>query len=92
MRFGWLFLILLLAGGTFLYLKPDFRNRLGSSVSGMVTPVSTSRVYQWRNDKGEWQLTDSLPPEGVAYKVLEHRTDENVLPRPPQLDRQDRGR
>jgi len=87
MRFGWLLLVLLLAGGTFLYLNPEYRNRLQNSTSGMVKPVSTSRIYKWRNDKGEWQLTDTLPPEGVAYETLEHRSDENVLPRPPQLDK-----
>jgi hypothetical protein len=87
MRLVWLLLVLLLAGGIFLYLNPDYRNRLATSASSLVTPVATSRVYKWRNDKGEWQLTDTLPPEGVRYETLEHRTDENVLPRPPQLDK-----
>jgi hypothetical protein len=87
MRFGWLLLVLLLAGGTFLYLNPDYRNRLGTSTAGLVTPVATSRIYKWRNAKGEWQLTDKLPPEGFVFETLEHRSDENVLPRPPQLDK-----
>ena len=85
MRPGWLLLALLLAGGTFLYLKPDYYSRLVNSATAVVTPVSTSRIYKWRNDQGEWQLTDTLPPEGIAYETLEHRSDENVLPRPPQL-------
>ena len=85
MRLGWLLLALLLAGGTFLYLNPEYRSRLATSASGLVTPVSTSRTYKWRNNRGEWQLTDALPPEGISYEVLEHRSDENVLPRPPQL-------
>ena len=89
MRLGWPLLVLLLAGGTFLYLNPDYRSRLATSTSVLVTPVSTSRVYKWRNDKGEWQLTDTQPPEGVAFETLEHRSDENVLPRPPQLSRHD---
>jgi hypothetical protein len=86
MRLGWLLVALLLAGGVWLYLNPEYRSRLVTSTSSIVTPVSTSRAYKWRNDKGEWQLTDSLPPEGVAYETLEHRSDENVLPLPPQLD------
>ena len=89
MRPGGLLLALLVAGGVFLYLNPDYRSRLLTSTSVMVTPVSTSRVYKWRNDRGEWQLTDSLPPEGVTYETLDHRSDENVLPRPPQLDKRD---
>jgi len=87
MRIGWLLLALLLAGGIFLYLNPEYRSRLLSSTSDMVSPVSTSRIYKWRNDKGEWQLTDTPPPEGVTFEILEHRSDENVLPRPPQLDK-----
>ena len=85
MRFGWLLVALLLAGGVYLYLNPEHRSRLVTSTTNVVTPVSTSRVYKWRNDRGEWQLTDRLPPDGIAYEVLEHRSDENVLPRPPQL-------
>jgi len=87
MRFVWLLFALLLAGGIFLYLNPEYRSRLLSSTSDMISPVSTSRIYKWRNDKGEWQLTDTLPPEGVTFETLEHRSDENVLPRPPQLDK-----
>ena len=87
MRLGWLLLALLLAGGTFLYLNPEYRSRLVASASSMLMPVSTSRIYKWRNDKGEWQLTDTLPPEGIAYETLEHRSDENILPRPPRLDK-----
>jgi len=87
MRLGWLLLVLLLAGGAILYLNPEYRNWLATSTSSMVTPVSTSRIYKWRNDKGEWQLTDTLPPAGIAYETLEHRSDENILPRPPQLNK-----
>jgi len=87
MRLGWLLLVLLLAGGVILYLNPGYRSSLATSASGLVTPVATSRVYKWRNARGEWQLTDTLPPAGVEYETLEHRSDENILPRPPQLDK-----
>jgi hypothetical protein len=89
MRFGWPLLALLLAGGAFLYLNPEYRSQLAAYTSSIVTPVATSRVYKWRNTKGEWQLTDTLPPEGVVFETLEHRSDENVLPRPLQLDKHD---
>jgi hypothetical protein len=89
MRLGWPLLVLLLAGGTFLYLNPEYRSQLAASTSSIVTPVSTSRVYKWRNTKGEWQLTDNLPSAGTSYETLEHRSDENILPRPPQLGKRD---
>jgi hypothetical protein len=87
MRFVWLLLALLLAGGVFLYLNPAYYSRLVNSADLILTPVSTSRIYKWRNARGEWQLTDRVPPEGIAYEILEHRSDENILPVPPQLEK-----
>jgi len=89
MRLGWLLLGLLIAAGILLYLYPEYRERIFNSTSGIVSPTPTIRIYKWRNQKGEWQLTDKLPPEGIAYEILEHRADENVLPRPPQLQNRD---
>ena len=88
MRLPWLLTALLLAGGAFLYLKPEYRAWLTEAVSHDLKPASTSRFYKWRNERGEWQLSDVPPPAGVSYEVLEHRLDENVLPRPPQLQDQ----
>ncbi len=41
-------------------------------------------VYKWRAANGSWQYTQTLPPEGVDYEVVEARTDVNVLPRNPR--------
>jgi len=85
MHTGRLLVLLLAAGSALLYLYPDYRNRLVDSASAIVAPVSISRTYKWRDGTGQWQLTDSPPPEGVSFEILEHRPDENILPRPPQL-------
>lgn len=84
MRFFWLLLVLLLAAGIYIYLDPGLKSRLLSRTSDL-GQSSTVQAYKWRNARGEWQISDTLPPEGVEYELLEHHSDENVLPVPPQL-------
>lgn len=84
MRFIWLLITLLFAAGVYIYLNPALKSQLLNQASGLGKPA-TVHAYKWRNDRGEWQITDTLPPEGVAYERLEHRSDENILPLPPQL-------
>jgi len=84
MRFVWLLIFLLFAAGVYIYLNPGLKSQLLNQTSGL-GKSSTVQAYKWRNMRGEWQITDTLPPEGVAYELLEHRSDENILPVPPQL-------
>ena len=76
---------LLLAILTWMHLNPDYRQQIEELSSDAGITKKTVRVYKWRNAKGEWQITDQLPPEGIEYERLEYREDENVLPLPPQL-------
>jgi hypothetical protein len=84
MRFVWLLLVLLLAAGIYIYLDPGLKSQLLNRTSGL-GQSSTVQAYKWRNARGEWQITDKAPPDGVAYELLEHRSDENILPVPPSL-------
>ena len=84
MRFIWLLVFLLFAAGVYIYLDPELKSQLLNRTSAL-GQSGTVQAYKWRNERGEWQITDSLPPEGVVYERLEHRSDENVLPVPPQL-------
>jgi hypothetical protein len=83
MRFIWLLVLLLLAAGVYVYLDPGLKSQLLNRASSLGSS-GTVQAYKWRNKRGEWQITDTLPPEGIAYERLEHRTDENVLPVPPR--------
>lgn len=84
MRFAWLLVFLLFAAGVYIYLNPELKSQLLNQTSSL-GKSSTVQAYKWRNARGEWQITDTLPPEGVAYELLEHHSNENVLPVPPQL-------
>mgnify|MGYP001821611930 FL=1 len=76
---------LLLAILAWLYFNPDYRKQFEELSSGAGLTEKTVTVYKWRNARGEWQITDQLPPEGIEYERLDYREDENVLPLPPQL-------
>ncbi len=85
MRLLWVLLAVALVGGIYLYQNPDLRDRVEDLSSEAGLSKKTTHVYKWQNDRGEWQITDQLPPEGADYEILDYREDVNVLPLPPQL-------
>ncbi|MGB7931943.1 MAG: DUF4124 domain-containing protein [Gammaproteobacteria bacterium] len=92
MRVFLLLIVLLLVAGLVLYLRPEYRDRIQdlSSDIGLsrITSKKTAHLFKWRDARGNWQITDQLPPKGVDYEKLEYREDVNVLPRPPGLQQQ----
>ena len=85
MRLVWVLFAIALIGGIYLYQNPELRKQVEDLSPGAVLSKKTTSIYKWQNSKGEWQLTDQLPPEGVDYETLDYREDVNVLPMPPQL-------
>lgn len=85
MRLVWILLVVLLFAGIYIYQDPDFRSQLEDLSADAGFGKKTAHLYKWQNAKGEWQITDTLPPAGVEYKKLDLREDENVLPLPPAL-------
>ena len=75
----------LLAISVYLYYNPGYQEQIKRLSSDVGITKKTARVYKWRNAKGEWQITDQLPPEGIEYERLEYHEDETVLPLPPGL-------
>jgi hypothetical protein len=85
MRLIWILLVVLLFAGIYIYQDPDFRSQMEEISADAGFSKKTAHLYKWRNAAGEWQITDTLPPEGIEYKKLDLREDENVLPLPPAL-------
>lgn len=83
-----LFLILFISGvAVWLYFDSAARQQwLGNTPLAPAASVTT--VYKWRDDQGNWQITDQLPPAGTEYERLEYHGDTNVMPLAPQT-RQD---
>ena len=83
-----LIVISVLSFGTYYYFKPNqvkdwFRD------AGLITAPETTRVYKWQDGEGNWHVSDKPPPGDATYEVRDYRSDENVLPLPPQLENDD---
>ena len=86
----WLVIILVLLGliGLYLYFFPESGGRLLQKLQNPDITIKTDRVYKWRNERGEWQLTDTPPPPGIDYELTDYRDNVNVLPVPPGADQE----
>ena len=85
MRLIGLLIVLLLLGGGYLYLHPDTARQFSNQLPAPEFTRKTAHLFKWRNPAGEWQITDTPPPEGIDYERLDYRDDENVLPVPPGI-------
>ena len=85
MRVIWLLAILIAGAGLWFYTHPGSTGDLQDLLRQSGSSPGTDRLYKWRNERGEWQVTDTLPAAGTAYETLDYREDVNVLPVPPQL-------
>lgn len=56
----------------------------------LATRPGTTRLYKWRDERGQWQVSDRPPPPGIDYERLDYRSDTNVLPPMPGTDAGDR--
>ena len=79
-----LFLLALCALGVLLYQDPDLVKHWVKD-SGFVDTPEVTRVYRWQDAEGKWHITDAKPPKGTEFTVQSYRSDENIVPLPPQL-------
>jgi hypothetical protein len=85
MRLFWMLLIVALAAALYLYFSPETARHLKEQLPQPDFTHKTDRLYKWRNETGEWQITDTPPPAGIEYQQLDYRDDVNVLPVPPGI-------
>ncbi len=49
--------------------------------------INKSTLYKWKNNKGEWQITDEPPVKGVAFTIITSQDQVNVMPSPAKKKR-----
>ncbi len=82
----WILVTVVLGLGLYTYWNPDFPGQAGRSVRETLgIAPQTTVVYKWQDAAGQWQITDRPPATGIAYETLHYRSDQNLLPLPPQL-------
>lgn len=65
----------------FLYAKPEYMDSIESFTDkALPDAVTHSRAYRWKDSKGQWQLSDKPPADGIDYEVVEYHKDTNVIP------------
>ena len=73
----WLLPVAMIGVAGYWYFKPHTApSWVRERVPGMLT---TAPAYKWRDDKGNWHITDK-PPEHYPYETLTYRSDANVIP------------
>ena len=95
MKFIFAILIVAAVIGTYIYFNPQVANQWLEETketlkeAPVVGKPDTTVLYKWKNEQGQWQVSDQLPPQGTAYEILEYRHDVNIVPLPPELRAED---
>jgi hypothetical protein len=74
------FLALAVAAGAFVYERPQESQRLMGELPFVPKPALSKPLYQWKDARGEWQVTDRPPPGRTSFQVKRYGLDTNILP------------
>jgi hypothetical protein len=79
LKFLLIILLILAAAGSYLYLHPELW-RPWVQGTPLEPLTAETRLYKWLDTNGQWQVSDTPPPPGIKYEVLQYRSDVNVIP------------
>jgi hypothetical protein len=74
------FLALTVAAGAFVYERPEESQRLMGQIQFARRPALSKPLYQWKDERGEWHVTDRPPPGRTSFEVKRYGLDTNILP------------
>ena len=79
MKFIILLIIVLSGAGAYLYLNPDVWQKWVKGTP--LEPASTTtQLYKWQDEHGQWQISDQPPTGETSYENLEYSSDTNIVP------------
>jgi len=79
----WILVIIAASVAGLAYWDKDFRLWILQTTGQ--EPVK-SKVYKWRDDKGNWQISNTPPTKGIPYTEQEYLSDTNVIPALPEQE------
>ena len=82
MKFIFVLLIALSGAGAYLYLNPDVWQPWVKGTPLEPAPTKTL-LYKWKDEHGQWQITDRPPKRNTLYEKLEYSSDTNIIPSIP---------
>ena len=83
------FILLGIIGTTALYIYLDeaLQSKLLGKVHQVAPELNKSTLYKWKNNEGEWQITDKPPRKGITYTIITSQDQVNVMPSPAKKKR-----
>ena len=75
-------LSIILTASLYIYLDEALQDRLMGKVHQIAPELNQSTLYKWKNSKGEWQVTDKPPREGIRFTTITSQDQTNVMPSP----------
>ena len=83
------FILLAVIATTALYIYQDeaLQSKLLGKVHQVAPELNKSTLYKWKNNKGEWQITDKPPNKGVTFTIITSQDQVNVMPSPEKKKR-----
>jgi len=77
-----IFFAIVVAATYYIYQDDALRTKLIGKVHKVVPELNNSTLYKWKNNKGEWQITDKPPAKGITFTTINTQDQVNVMPGP----------
>jgi len=72
---------ILIAGGYVAYTNPQVRAWFERKTQQVLPASATEQtLYRWKDQHGEWQISDNPPAGGIKYDTVRYPTNANVIP------------
>ena len=78
---------ILTTAALYIYLDKPLQKKLLGKIHQAAPELNKSTLYKWKNNKGEWQITDKPPQKGIAFTTITSQDQINVIPSPPKKNK-----
>ncbi len=85
MKFIIVLLIVISGASAYLYLNPDVWQPWVKGTPLEPAPTTT-HLYKWKDEHGQWQVADQPPTWDIPYQNLEYSSGTNIVPSIPVDD------
>ena len=81
MKLKYLILIAIIATASlYVYKDKTLRSQLLGLTHQVAPELNHSTLYKWKNNNGQWQVTDIPPSKGISYTTISSQDQINVIP------------
>jgi hypothetical protein len=67
----------------YVYQDPKLNQQLFNKIHLIAPELNQSTLYKWKNNQGEWQITDTPPAKGISFTTISTQDQVNVMPSKP---------